>query len=178
MKNIVIHTDGACLGNPGPGAWAAVLTHGNHRKELSGAVPATTNNRMEIQAAIMALQALKHPCDVTFYTDSKYLISGATDWSKGWKRSGWMTKSKKPVKNADLWKELDAAMARHKISWQWVKGHSGNDGNERCDLLANEAIAKLQSQMTPAQLRAELDSFVARQKPCSTNQDLLEIPLL
>lgn len=178
MKHIEIYTDGACLGNPGPGAWAAVLSHGSHRKELSGAEPATTNNRMEIQAAIGALQALKVPCDVLFFTDSKYLISGATEWTKNWKRSGWITKSKNPVKNADLWKELDAVTARHKISWQWVKGHSGNDGNERCDALANEAIAKLQAQMTPAQLRAELDAFVAQQKPCSTNQALLEIPLL
>ncbi len=175
MKKIVIYTDGACLGNPGPGAWAAVLTHGDHRKELSGAVPATTNNRMEIQAAIMALRALKVPCDVTFHSDSKYLISGATDWTKNWKRSGWMTKSKQPVKNADLWRALDAIMANHKISWQWVKGHSGNVGNERCDALANEAIAALQARLTPAQLRSELDVFLANQKPCSTNQTLMEI---
>ena len=177
MKKIVIYTDGACLGNPGPGAWAAVLTHGNHSKELSGAVPATTNNRMEIQAAIQALQALKSPCDVTFHSDSKYLISGATDWTKNWKKTGWVTKSKKPVKNADLWRELDAVMTPHKICWQWVKGHSGNPGNERCDALANEAIARLQGHYTPAQLHAELAAFLADQKPCSTNQTLMEMSL-
>jgi ribonuclease HI len=138
-----IFTDGACSGNPGPGGWAAILRSGLHEKEISGGDPATTNNRMEITAAIRALQSLKGPSQVTVYTDSRYLLDGATIWLQRWKANGWKTADKKPVKNADLWRELDTAAAPHRVIWRWVEGHSGHVENERADALARAAIRGL-----------------------------------
>jgi ribonuclease HI len=137
---VEIFTDGACSGNPGPGGWAAILRAGVHEKEISGGEAATTNNRMEITAAIRALQTLKKPSMVTLYTDSRYLLDGATLWLKRWKTNGWKTADRKPVKNADLWQELETASAPHQISWRWVEGHSGHLENERADALARAAI--------------------------------------
>ena len=136
---VVIHTDGGCQGNPGVGAWAWVIEHGEQMWELSGGVPATTNNRMELQAAIQALKALNQPCSIEFHTDSNYLRQGITSWVAGWKRNGWRTASKEPVKNADLWRRLEAALAQHTVTWQWVKGHAGHTENERVDRLARGA---------------------------------------
>lgn len=142
MKHVIIHTDGACKGNPGPGAYGAVLVCGGHRRELSAGYRLTTNNRMELRAAIAALELLTEPCDVELHSDSKYLIHAINQqWIDGWLRRGWMTSDKKPVKNRDLWQLLIAAMSPHKIRWYWVKGHSGHAGNERCDELANLAVA-------------------------------------
>jgi ribonuclease HI len=143
MHSIIIYTDGACRGNPGPGGWGAVLMSGGHRKELKGAEPHTTNNRMELTAAIEALAALKRRCSVKLYTDSKYVMTGITEWIHNWKERGWRTADKKPVKNVDLWQALDAQIARHDIEWHWVKGHAGVPENERADELANEAIDAL-----------------------------------
>jgi len=142
---VVIHTDGACSGNPGPGGWGAILTFGDHRKELMGGEPHTTNNRMELMAAIEALEALKRPCLVDIYTDSQYLRDGILKWINNWKRNGWRTADKKPVKNADLWKRLDAALGQHRVRWHWVRGHAGNPLNERADELAREAIAAVRA---------------------------------
>ena len=138
---VVIHTDGACSGNPGPGGWGAILESGPHRKELKGGEAQTTNNRMELTAAIEALEALRKPSDVELYTDSNYLRGGITGWIKGWKRNGWRTADKKPVKNVELWQRLEQAEARHQVSWHWVKGHAGHDENERADELAREGMA-------------------------------------
>ncbi len=143
MKQVVIHTDGGCRGNPGPGGWGAVLVHGSKRKELSGSAGTTTNNRMELQAAISALGALIEPCEVEFFTDSKYVQNGIASWIAGWKTNGWKTKAKQPVKNVDLWQALDAAAAKHQIEWRWLKGHAGHRENERCDELANAAMDAL-----------------------------------
>lgn len=139
MKQIEIFTDGACKGNPGPGGWGALLRRGATEKEMSGGEAETTNNRMEMTAAIRALQALKQPCEVALFTDSTYLIDGITKWLDGWIKRGWKTAAKKPVKNADLWQELMAACEPHQIRWQWVKGHSGHPENERVDRLASDA---------------------------------------
>jgi len=142
--HVIIHTDGACKGNPGPGGWGAVLqAGGGHEKELWGGEPNTTNNRMELMAAIMALEALKRPCKVELHTDSKYVMQGITEWMRGWKARGWLTADKKPVKNADLWQRLDAARLRHEVKWRWVKGHAGHELNERADQLANRGVAEL-----------------------------------
>ncbi|MEL0027175.1 MAG: ribonuclease HI [Perlucidibaca sp.] len=141
-SQVVIYTDGACRGNPGPGGWGALLTSGEHRKALSGFEAQTTNNRMELRAALEALQALKQPCRITLWTDSEYLRKGMTEWLPGWKAKGWRTAAKQPVKNADLWQALDGQAARHEIDWRWVKGHAGDPGNEAVDRLANEAIDK------------------------------------
>ena len=138
---VVIHTDGACSGNPGPGGWGVILQSGPHRKELSGGEPLTTNNRMELTAAIEALEALKAPSEVELYTDSNYLRGGITSWIRSWKRNGWRTADKKPVKNADLWERLDKATERHKVRWHWVRGHRGHDENERADELARQGMA-------------------------------------
>jgi ribonuclease HI len=138
--HIVIYTDGACSGNPGPGGWGVVLISGRHRKELKGGEPVTTNNRMELLAAITALEALKRPSTVELHTDSAYLRNGISDWIHGWKAKGWRTADKKPVKNAELWQRLDAARARHDINWRWVKGHAGDPENERADELAREGM--------------------------------------
>ena len=145
MPEIVeIYTDGACSGNPGPGGWGAVLLYGDHERELSGGAAETTNNRMELMAAIEALQALKRPCQARLHTDSTYVKDGITDWINRWKRNGWKTAAKKPVKNVDLWQRLDVARERHNVSWHWVRGHDGTEGNERADLLAREGMAAFQ----------------------------------
>ena len=161
MKNVIIHSDGGCHGNPGPGGWAATLEYGGRTRELSGGVPATTNNRMELQAAIEALGALKETCAVDFYTDSEYVKNGVTVWMRNWKRNGWKTQAKKPVKNADLWRTLDPLVTRHEIKWHWVKGHAGHTGNERCDVLANEAIAKQKTTHGADGLKSALALFKA-----------------
>jgi ribonuclease HI len=140
---VEVFTDGACRGNPGPGGWGALLRTGGHEKRLSGAAPATTNNRMELTAAIEALRALKRPCTVELTTDSQYVRQGITEWIGNWKRRGWKTAGRKPVKNVDLWQALDAEAARHRVSWHWVKGHSGHPENELADQLANEAIDRM-----------------------------------
>jgi ribonuclease HI len=137
---VIIHTDGACSGNPGPGGYGAILTFGDHEKEISGGEPHTTNNRMELMAAIAALEALKRPCNVDLHTDSQYVQQGISSWIKSWKRNGWRTADKKPVKNVDLWQRLDAALAPHEVHWHWVKGHDGHEMNERADVLARSAI--------------------------------------
>jgi ribonuclease HI len=139
-QRVEIHTDGACRGNPGPGGWGALLETGTHQKALSGFAAHTTNNRMELTAAVEALRALKRPCRVTLHTDSTYVKQGISQWLPRWKKNGWKTAARKPVQNQDLWQELDAQAARHDIEWLWVKGHSGNPGNECADLLANQAI--------------------------------------
>lgn len=136
MKRVEIFTDGACKGNPGPGGWGALLRMGQHEKELSGGEPHTTNNRMEMTAVARALQALNEPCEVVVHSDSRYVIDGMTKWIYGWQKKGWLNASKKPVLNEDLWRELIAAAAPHKITWQWVKGHDGHVENERVDKLA------------------------------------------
>ena len=144
---VIIHTDGACSGNPGPGGWGAILEWGDRKRELKGGEAYTTNNRMELMAAIMALETLKRPCDVALYTDSQYLRQGITGWIESWKRNGWKTADRKPVKNADLWQRLDTAVARHAVHWHWVRGHAGHDLNERADELAREAIAEIRAGM-------------------------------
>jgi len=143
MGLVVIYTDGACRGNPGPGGWAALLRSGDTEKVLSGAERDTTNNRMELMAAIGALEALKRSCQVRLTTDSEYVRQGVTRWINGWKRNGWRTSQKKPVKNRDLWERLDASRGNHEIEWCWVKGHSGEPSNERADLEANLAIDRM-----------------------------------
>ncbi len=143
MNQIEIYTDGACRGNPGPGGWGALLCSGQHKKELFGGEHDTTNNRMELMAAIEALKAVKQSSSIILTTDSQYVRKGITEWIKGWKNKGWKNSQKKPVKNADLWKLLDAQNNRHQIDWQWVKGHSGHPGNEKADDLANRGIDQL-----------------------------------
>jgi ribonuclease HI len=137
---VTIHTDGACKGNPGPGGWGALLQWGSHRRELFGGEAATTNNRMELTAVIRALASLKRDCDVLVYTDSQYVKNGIETWIHGWKRNGWKTADRKPVKNAELWRELDAEVARHRVRWHWVRGHNDDPGNEHADLLANRGV--------------------------------------
>jgi ribonuclease HI len=145
LADIIIYTDGACSGNPGPGGWGAILVHGENRKELSGGEPETTNNRMELQAAIEALGALKRPCKVAVYTDSVYVRDGITKWIQGWQRNGWRTAAKKPVKNVELWQALQAALQQHDVDWHWVKGHAGHPENERADELARIGMAPFKS---------------------------------
>ena len=142
LKKVSIYTDGACKGNPGPGGWGVLLRMGRHEKELSGGEADTTNNRMELRAVIEGLCALIEPCAVDLYSDSKYVLDGITKWVDGWQKRGWVTASKKPVRNADLWHELIAAAARHQMEWHWVKGHSGHPENERVDQLASDAADK------------------------------------
>ena len=137
---VVVYTDGACRGNPGPGGWGALLRYRDIEKEISGAEAATTNNRMELMGAISALEALRKPSRVLLHTDSQYVLKGITTWIRDWRRRGWLTADKKPVKNVDLWQRLDAAAAPHQIEWRWVRGHAGDPGNERVDALANLAI--------------------------------------
>ncbi|MEZ5889686.1 MAG: ribonuclease HI [Xanthobacteraceae bacterium] len=143
--HVTIHTDGACSGNPGPGGWGAILEWNGRRKEINGSDAHTTNNRMELTAAIMALEALKRSCTVDLHTDSQYLRQGITSWIASWKRNGWRTADRKPVKNVDLWQRLDAALAHHKVRWHWVRGHAGNALNERADELAREAIKDMRA---------------------------------
>ena len=152
QQRVTVHTDGACSGNPGPGGWGAILTFGDHEKELNGGEPHTTNNRMELMAAIAALEALKRPCVVELHTDSQYMRNGIMSWIKNWKRNGWRTADKSPVKNIDLWKRLDAALAQHTVHWHWVKGHAGHALNERADELAREGLHL--AKLGPGALRA------------------------
>jgi len=140
-KAVTVYTDGACSGNPGPGGWGAILTSGGHRKEMNGGEANTTNNRMELMAAISALEALKGRCTVALYTDSNYVKDGIGKWIHGWKKNGWKTADKKPVKNAELWQRLEQARSRHDVTWHWVKGHAGHPENERADELAREGMA-------------------------------------
>ncbi len=140
MSEIKIYTDGACRGNPGPGGWGVVLTYGKHEKCLCGGELKTTNNRMELMAAIKGLQALTRRCEVDLYTDSQYVRKGITEWIVNWKRNGWKTAGKKPVKNADLWQELSTQTEKHQVNWHWVKGHAGHPGNEKADQLANNGV--------------------------------------
>ena len=144
-QRVSIWTDGACSGNPGPGGWGAILRYGGHEKELKGGEALTTNNRMELTAAIKALQSLNRPCAVVLHTDSQYLRGGVTGWIDIWKRNGWRTAARKPVKNEDLWRILDAAAASHAIEWRWVKGHADDDVNERADRLAREGMAEFRN---------------------------------
>jgi ribonuclease HI len=141
MDKIDIFTDGACKGNPGPGGWGALLVMGEREKELFGGELGTTNNRMELKAVIEALNALTRPCEVVVHTDSQYVQKGISEWIHGWKARGWKTAAREPVKNVDLWQALDAAQARHKLEWRWVRGHNGHAGNERADALANRGVA-------------------------------------
>ncbi len=139
---VVVYTDGACKGNPGPGGWGVWMVSGQHQKEMWGGETLTTNNRMELMAVIQALTALKRRCSVIIYTDSQYVRKGITEWITGWKRKGWKTADNKPVKNADLWQQLELAAAEHQVDWRWVKGHAGDPGNERADGLANRGAAE------------------------------------
>ncbi|HVT95801.1 MAG TPA: ribonuclease HI [Bryobacteraceae bacterium] len=139
MKSVQLITDGSCLGNPGPGGWACILRYGEKRKEMYGSEPRTTNNRMELRAAVEGLRALREGCEVEVITDSQYVKNGITSWIQGWKRNGWKTSTKKPVVNQDLWRELDAQVARHQTRWSWTKGHATHSDNNRCDELANAA---------------------------------------
>lgn len=145
LPHVIIHTDGACSGNPGPGGWGAILSFGDKEKGLKGSEAHTTNNRMELMAAISALEALKKPCRVDLHTDSQYVQNGISSWIKGWKKNGWRTADKKPVKNVDLWQRLDGALANHDVHWHWVKGHVGHELNERADQLARDAIAEMRA---------------------------------
>ena len=147
MKYIEIFTDGACRGNPGPGGWGVILRAGEHEKELHGGTIETTNNRMEMTAVIEALQSIKQPAEVLITTDSKYVIQGIEEWLAQWKTRGWLTASKKPVKNVDLWQQLDALVDQHKVRWQWVKGHAGHPENERADELANQGVDEVLQQV-------------------------------
>lgn len=149
-RKVVIHTDGACSGNPGPGGWGAILESGSHRKEIKGGEALTTNNRMELTAAIEALAALKAPSEVDLYTDSVYVRSGIMGWIRKWKANGWRTADKKPVKNVELWQMLDQACARHQVRWHWVRGHAGHDDNERADELAREGMAPFLAARRPS----------------------------
>ncbi|WP_294948193.1 ribonuclease HI [Sulfurivirga sp.] len=145
MKKVELFTDGGCRGNPGPGGWGALLRYGRHEKELFGAEPETTNNRMELTAVIEGLRALREPVEVTVTTDSQYVKRGVTEWLPRWKQNGWKTSDRKPVKNRDLWEALDAELQRHRVHWRWVKGHAGHAENERVDALANRAMDELTS---------------------------------
>ena len=148
MGRVTIYTDGACSGNPGPGGWGALLSYGERRREICGGELQTTNNRMEMQAAIEALRSLTRPCEVDLFTDSTYLRQGILDWLPGWKRKNWKTAAGKPVKNQDLWQALDEQAARHQIRWHWVKGHNGDPGNERADALARQGLEQLRESVS------------------------------
>jgi len=168
MKVVTIHSDGACAGNPGPGGWAAVLEYGPQRKEISGGEPASTNNRMELTAAIVALRALRERCTVAFYTDSEYVKAGITKGVAYWKRQNWRTVAKTPVKNKDLWIALDQLSAQHVITWHWLKGHAGHTENERCDILARAAITVIRKMYSSENLAACLAEFRAAQAATET----------
>lgn len=143
MKTVIIYTDGACRGNPGPGGWGVLIKYREHSKEMYGGDASTTNNKMELTAAIEALKEIKEPCEIILYTDSKYVLQGIEEWIHNWKKRGWRGANKKPVKNIELWKELDELRDEHNIKWNWVKGHSGDPGNETADMLANRGIDEL-----------------------------------
>ncbi len=145
LPHVIVYTDGACSGNPGPGGWGAILGFGDRSKEIKGGEPNTTNNRMEFMAAIAALEALKRPCRVDVHTDSQYLRNGIMSWINNWKRNGWQTADKKPVKNVELWQRLETALTPHQVRWHWLKGHAGHEMNERADELAREAIAEIRA---------------------------------
>ncbi len=168
----MIHTDGACSGNPGPGGWAAVLTYQGRNREIRGGVLATTNNRMELQAAIEGLSALKEPCDVELFTDSEYLRQGIESWLNRWKANGWRTRGKKAVKNEDLWRALDELNKRHQVSWKWLKGHAGHPGNERCDQLAQEEVSRIKKEATSEQIKSALADFQAKESTGSKQENL------
>ncbi|WP_422373079.1 ribonuclease HI [Hoeflea sp.] len=155
MKRVEIFTDGACSGNPGPGGWGAILRYGETEKEMSGGEAGTTNNRMELMAAIEALGALKGACEVDLYTDSKYVMDGISKWIHGWKKNGWKTAAKKPVKNAELWQRLEEARKAHKVNWHWVKGHAGHAENERADELARAGMEPYKGKTAPRRSAAE-----------------------
>jgi len=165
MKQVTIHTDGGCDGNPGVGGWAAVLSYSGQQREIGGGELATTNNRMELLAAIHALEALREPCAVELFTDSTYLRDGITKWIAGWKRKGWITTQKEPVKNEDLWRRLDAGATRHRIAWHWLRGHAGDALNERCDGRAQQEIARLKQTTSAAGRSAALAAFQASRAP-------------
>ncbi|HLR78204.1 MAG TPA: ribonuclease HI [Burkholderiaceae bacterium] len=152
VKPVEIWTDGACKGNPGIGGWGVLLRHGRHEKELCGGEPDTTNNRMELMAVIQALKALKRRCDVVIHTDSQYVQKGMTEWLANWKRRGWRTAARQPVKNADLWQELDALVQQHDVTWRWVRGHAGDPGNERADALANQGVVQVQTEAAGSEM--------------------------
>ncbi len=162
MTEVVIYTDGACSGNPGPGGWGAVLRWNGVAKELHGGEPQTTNNRMELMAAIQALESLRRPATVELWTDSTYVLNGITKWIDGWQRNGWLTSARKPVKNADLWRRLVEAMSRHEVTWRWVKGHAGDEGNERADELARLGIAETATTARSAKLESSVSAVGAR----------------
>ena len=172
VKKVQLITDGACLGNPGPGGWAAILRYGPSKKEVYGCESHTTNNRMELKAAIEGLRTLKEKCDVEVITDSEYVKNGVSAWLPGWKSNCWKTKAKKPVKNESLWRELDAAASRHRVKWRWVKGHAGHPANERCDELAVAEIAKIKKTLSADQLKAALEQFAKADTPAQTSGDL------
>ena len=169
--HVIVHTDGGCSPNPGPGGWGAILAFGDHEKELKGGEPHSTNNRMELMAAISALEALKRPCLVDIHTDSQYLRNGIMSWIKQWKRNGWRTAEKKPVKNVDLWQRLEAAMARHRVRWHWVRGHAGHELNERADQLAREGVAAARAQATGALTPHQQKPLPARRGGGAPNKD-------
>ena len=159
LKKVTLFTDGGCFGHPGPGGWAAILRYGRHERAISGGEPATTNNRMELSAAISALRLLKEPCEVVIFTDSQYLRLGITEWIHSWRRKGWVTSKREVVKNADLWRDLDALCKPHRMDWRWLKGHAGHPENERCDVLAGTEIERIQKTHTRDELAALLAEF-------------------
>jgi ribonuclease HI len=171
VKHVTIHSDGAYLGNPGPGGWAALLEYGNAKKELVGGDMATTNNRMELEAAIQALQQLKERCEVDLFTDSEYLREGITKWIHGWKARAW----KKNIKNRDLWQALDVVASKHKVKWHWVKGHAGNQNNELCDRLAMQAAQKIENGHTREALATALRQFEKNRSPAGNESELLQV---
>ncbi len=164
-KKITIHTDGACDGNPGPGGWAAVLRYDAHVREIAGGEPATTNNRMELQAAISALLAVKETCEITVFTDSEYLRQGITEWLPRWRANNWRTVDRKPVKNEDLWRQLYEITSRHQVTWQWLKGHAGHPDNELCDELARAEVVKIRRHYAPEKLAALRVDFISSREP-------------
>jgi len=173
LKEITIFTDGGCHGNPGPGGWAVILQYGSQKKELSGGEPDTTNNRMELRAAIAGLASLKESCSVTVYTDSQYVRQGILEWIHKWKARRWMRTASHPVKNADLWRELDAEATRHQVKWTWLKGHAGHPENERCDELASAEIARIRSSGGKGKSPRALKTSAENQAACPSQGQLL-----
>ena len=173
LKEITIFTDGGCHGNPGPGGWAVILQYGSRTKELSGGERDTTNNRMELRAAIAGLASLNEPCSVTVYTDSQYVRRGIIEWIHKWKARGWMRTARQPVKNADLWRAVDAEATRHQVKWTWLKGHAGHPENERCDELAAAEIARIRSSGSMDKSHRDLKKHVEKQASCPSQGQLL-----